>query len=142
MANNYGLAVAGLKEFDPNAEQFGSNVGLGEHDLERGAARVRALLDAEGGGAEWEIRAAYRTSGGAQIHWSRTARPDLIVRIEPVVAGRRFFRRCGTLGMSLMNLPDRSPYPLTPDVAELLETVSRSMLACPEAWGAFIDDGA
>jgi flavin-dependent dehydrogenase len=141
MANNYGLILAGLKEFVSVDEAFGSKFRGTAEDFQRASQSVLALLAGVPGGlGRWTMRSAYDSQNGLQIEWSHVSLPDLVVRVEVIVPGRRYFSEEDGLGLAYMSLPDR-PYPLVPDLVQLLETITNSLRERRISWAELLHIG-
>lgn len=139
MANNYGLILAGLKLFSPDADGFASRHESTPEEHERCAATVGALVfrDPDGTLAGWQLRAAYRASGGLQLSCARPGLPDLTLHVEPQLPERRYFRGAGPFGVAYLSLPDRA-YPLGPEALALVDVLCSSLEAWPAEWSTFL----
>jgi hypothetical protein len=83
------------------------------------------------------VRTAYRVEGGLQLACSHPNMPDLTLRLERSVAGRRYFLTAGGVGVAYMSLPDR-PYPMEGAAVQLVNEVVASLHLMPQAWHALI----
>jgi hypothetical protein len=138
MARNYAVVLSGVNEFAAGDREFGTHAHTSDEDRERYRTHVRKLLGPAERLSGWTVRMAYRTKGGLQLACDHAAMPELTLRLERAVEGRRYFREVGGIALSYRALPGKDDYPMEGHAVALVDLVVRSLEQSGRAWRAFL----
>lgn len=135
MVNGYGPVLSDAKGSGPWDDSIRGVIQPEELSLRDCTRKVSALLGLNGSAelVSWQLYRAFPIDQGIQMSWTTQGLPELqmLLFIDPRLT--RYYRRSGSISLSLRNLKD-GPYPLDPPTIALFDAVEQRIKGAELKW--------